>query len=82
MTLGGQTAVAPALLDRLLEETRSRPRGEPRSAALRPIRAWSLPDAVDPAWQLRFADSVEAGMTPAGADPVGIQLAAASPCRP
>jgi outer membrane protein assembly factor BamB len=65
VTLGGQTALPRELLARFLSDEKassgvptngaapSADRGGPQFAA-----------TVDPAWQLRFADSVEAGMAP------------------
>ena len=46
------------------DEKRRADAAKPASASPRPSRARDLADTVDPAWQLRFAESVEAGMTP------------------
>ncbi len=65
ITLGGQTGAPADLLRRVMGDDRSaadpgQPKPGVRSAAAGP----DLGGTVDPAWQLRFADSVEAGMTP------------------
>jgi outer membrane protein assembly factor BamB len=64
LTLGGQTAAPAELLRRLLAEGPStgdpaRPKPAHRSADPGP----DLTSSVDPAWQMRFAESIEAGMT-------------------
>ena len=64
VTLAGQTAAAPALLDRLLKDQAPAPAAGPLSAASSDP-GLSLPDAVEPEWQMRFGETVEAGMTPA-----------------
>ena len=64
VTLGGQTGSAGELLRRLhrrRERAADRGRAVVTPARPGPDLAWRT---VDPAWQLRFADSVEAGMTP------------------
>ncbi len=65
ITLGGQTGAPADLLRRVMGDDRSaadpgQPKPGVRSAAAGP----DLGGTVDPAWQQRFADSVEAGMTP------------------
>jgi outer membrane protein assembly factor BamB len=64
LTLGGETAPPAALLRRLLGDEPSagnagKPKPAPRSAESGP----DLTSPVDPAWQMRFAESIEAGMT-------------------
>src|SRR5205085_9048305 len=64
VTLGGQVASPAELLRRFLEEEEStsnaaEPKPAPQSAESSP----DLANPVDPAWQLRFAESIEAGMT-------------------
>ena len=64
MTVGGETAPPAELLTRLLGETAGatapgEPEPRPDDAGL------DVSGPVDAAWQVRFADSVEAGMTPA-----------------
>jgi outer membrane protein assembly factor BamB len=65
ITLGGQTGSPPEILRRLV--------GDPESAASASQARREMPgagsgpdlkDAIEPAWQVRIADSVEAGMTP------------------
>jgi outer membrane protein assembly factor BamB/tetratricopeptide (TPR) repeat protein len=64
VTIAGQTATAPVLLDRLLKDEGPAPGALPiASASSDP--GLSLPDAVEPVWQMRFGETVEAGMTPA-----------------
>ncbi len=65
VTLGGQTAIPRELLTRLLGSDA----GAPAPSSAQPSSASSaggpdLSQAVEPAWQMRFAESVEAGMTP------------------
>ena len=63
VTLGGQTAAAPALLERLLKTGRARcDSRRPSAGTAEPGLA--LADEVEPVWQMRFGESVEAGMTP------------------
>ncbi len=63
VTLGGQTAAAPALLERLLKQAApAAEAGAPSAGTAEPGLA--LADQVEPVWQMRFGDSVEAGMTP------------------
>jgi outer membrane protein assembly factor BamB len=64
VTLAAQTAAAPALLERLLKDQGPAPGGEPLSSASNDP-GLALPDAVEPVWQMRFGETVEAGMTPA-----------------
>jgi outer membrane protein assembly factor BamB len=62
--LGGLSAVAPAALEQLLKDQGATDgNGTPASSSADPGLA--LADQVEPVWQLRFADTVEAGMTPA-----------------
>ena len=63
ITIGGQTATPAAMLERLLGETNKTP--DTRSQSSHPVEApLNLAGAVDPAWQMRFAASIEAGMAP------------------
>jgi outer membrane protein assembly factor BamB len=65
LTLGGQTAPPAELLRRLIDKegkTTDTQTGNPGPGAVEAGPDLSSP--VDPAWQMRFADSVEAGMTP------------------
>ena len=65
VTLGGRTAQAGRAPPPLLgDESRRRPATAGRPPAPTARRPTS-PATVDAAWQVRFADSVEAGMTPA-----------------
>jgi outer membrane protein assembly factor BamB/tetratricopeptide (TPR) repeat protein len=64
LTLGGQTAAAPALLERLLKDAAPvAPGGDAPSAGMADP-GLALADRVEPVWQMRFGESVEAGMTP------------------
>ena len=63
VTLGGQTAVAPVLLDRLLKDQGPPTAGESQSSASSES-GLALSETVEPVWQMRFGDTVEAGMTP------------------
>ena len=67
VTLGGQTSLAPGaarvLKDQAATEIAARPESKPGSE---PAEAnLVLSDSVEPVWQMRFGDTVEAGMTPA-----------------
>jgi outer membrane protein assembly factor BamB len=63
VSLGGQTALAPALLERLLKDQAAADGpGAPSPGSGDPGLA--LSDQVEPVWQMRFGDTVEAGMTP------------------
>ena len=64
LTIGGRTAAAGELLERLIGDVRSRRRRDEIGLARRANRGRSSPATVDAAWQMRFAESVEAGMTP------------------
>ena len=64
VTLGGQTAAAPALLERLLKDQGSPVRQAARRRPAQRSRVCALADQVEPVWQMRFGESVEAGMTP------------------
>jgi len=66
ITLGGQTARPAELLGRLLDGEEP-PQGtiSPGPASSRSEPGPNLAATVDAAWQLRFAQSIEAGMTPA-----------------
>jgi outer membrane protein assembly factor BamB len=64
VTLGGLTSFAPAALEQLLKDQGATDgNSTPSSSSTDPGLA--LADQVEPIWQLRFADTVEAGMTPA-----------------
>jgi len=64
-TIGGTTAAPAELLGRLLEADPP-PAVQAESAGSRPAGApLDLGRPVDPDWQLRIAESIEAGMTPA-----------------
>jgi len=63
ITIGGQTAAPAAMLDRLLGDASKTT--DTRTQSSHPVEApLDLSGVVDPAWQLRFAASIEAGMTP------------------
>jgi outer membrane protein assembly factor BamB len=65
ISLGGQTGSPAELLRRLLSAQKPAPDGKeatPRDRSAEP--GPDLNRAIEPAWQLRFADSVEAGMNP------------------
>jgi outer membrane protein assembly factor BamB len=65
ITLGGQTARPAELLDRLLggmTSANDAPRPEPSSSSAG--QGPDLAPTVDAAWQLRFGEIIEAGMTP------------------
>ncbi len=62
VTLGGHTALAPALLETLLKDEASSAGGPRSASSAEPELA--LSNEVEPLWQVRLADSVEAGMTP------------------
>jgi outer membrane protein assembly factor BamB len=69
VSLGGQTAVAPTLLEKLLKETETTSASSPSGGGTPPSETaaeggLALSDQVEPIWQMRFGDSVEAGMTP------------------
>jgi outer membrane protein assembly factor BamB len=64
LTLGGQTAAPAELLRRLLAQETLSGESAPREAADLPADpGLDLSRSVDPAWQMRFAESIEAGMT-------------------
>jgi outer membrane protein assembly factor BamB len=66
LTLGGQTAPPGELLRRLLGDERAAPyTGASMSASTAAEPGPDLNAGVEPAWQVRIAASVEAGMTPA-----------------
>jgi outer membrane protein assembly factor BamB len=60
-TLGGKTAAPAELLRLLLDESPPPERAEPTTTKGEPGLDLSKP--VEPVWQMRFAESVEAGMT-------------------
>jgi outer membrane protein assembly factor BamB len=62
LTIAGQTAPAGEMLRRLLGERETA--ADPASAAHQDHPGPDLAREIDPAWQLRIADSIEAGMTP------------------
>jgi len=64
VTLGGQTAAAPVLLDRLLKDQGPSIVAEAATASSSETGV-ALADQIEPVWQMRFGDTVEAGMTPA-----------------
>ena len=64
VTLGGQTAAAPVLLDRLLKDQGPSIAADAATASSSET-AIALADQVEPIWQMRFGDTVEAGMAPA-----------------
>ena len=74
VTLGGETASPAELLARLMSgdrwetETEAATNGGAGAGAAKPPPGEDsgppLAEVVDPAWQLRYAESVEAGMTP------------------
>jgi outer membrane protein assembly factor BamB len=64
VTLAGQTAAAPVLLDRLLKD-QGPPTGGNSLSSASSDPGLALPDQVEPVWQMRFGETVEAGMTPA-----------------
>ena len=61
VTIGGRTAPAPERLRDLIGETTA---ADAKSASHAEELGPELTGTVDPAWQMRFAESVEAGMTP------------------
>ncbi|MFI5456571.1 MAG: PQQ-binding-like beta-propeller repeat protein [Isosphaerales bacterium] len=64
LTIGGQTGTPVELLDRLVKEDQNATAAEkppPRAGD----NGLDLAGQVDPVWQMRFAASVEAGMSPA-----------------
>jgi outer membrane protein assembly factor BamB len=64
VTLGGQSGTPAELLRRLVGDEVAG--ADARKSSAQPSGAGlDLAGAVDPVWQLRFAESVEAGMTPA-----------------
>ncbi|MGP0068105.1 MAG: PQQ-binding-like beta-propeller repeat protein, partial [Isosphaeraceae bacterium] len=62
LTIGGRTAPAGALLQGLLDDAKAS--DADRSASHAEEMGPELGGTVDPEWQMRFAESVEAGMTP------------------
>jgi len=65
ITLGGQSGPPAELLKRLLSAEKlagDAQQSQPRDRS--PTAGPDLAGAVEPSWQLRFSDSVEAGMTP------------------
>ena len=65
ITLGGQTASPRELLTRLLSDEKwGNGPVQPGPASSSAESGPRLAATVEPAWQLRFAESVEAGMTP------------------
>jgi outer membrane protein assembly factor BamB len=65
VTLGGQTALPRDLLPRLMTDEKSVAEiasSEPASTSA--VAGPHFAETVDPVWQLRFAELVEAGMTP------------------
>ncbi len=65
ITLGGQTGSPAELLRRLVGDGQLPPNVKPSKIDARSAQAGpDLKGAVDPTWQVRIADSVEAGMTP------------------
>jgi outer membrane protein assembly factor BamB len=64
VTLGGQTASAGELLRRFMSDEKAVADPVSPSASPAAIDGPRLTEAVDPAWQMRFAELVEAGMTP------------------
>ncbi len=65
VTLGGQRGTPGELLGRLLGDDRPAPGPIKPNPGPRPAETGlHLAETVGPAWQLRFAESVEAGMTP------------------
>jgi outer membrane protein assembly factor BamB len=65
VTLGGRTAAPAELLRRLLEDASSATVAqEPKPVTGPAAPGPDLAGPVDPAWQFRFAESIEAGMTP------------------
>jgi outer membrane protein assembly factor BamB len=65
VTLGGQTALPRELLERLMnDENGTAESMSAESARPSALAGPRLPETVDPAWQLRFGEMVEAGMTP------------------
>ncbi len=67
VTLGGETASPAELLNRLMSSDHWETKAAMGAATPAPDEDSSPPlaEVVDPAWQMRYADSVEAGMTPA-----------------
>ena len=64
VTLGGQTASPREALVRLMSDEKwGADAGNPSSSASA-VASPRLAETVDPAWQMRFAESVEAGMAP------------------
>jgi outer membrane protein assembly factor BamB len=65
ITLGGQTSSPrDALLRLMSDEKWGTDAGNPSSSSSSALASPRLAETVDPAWQMRFAESVEAGMTP------------------
>jgi len=65
ITLGGQNGAPAELLRRLMGDDNAAGDDKKLSPGARSTQAGlDLAGAIDPTWQLRFADSVEAGMTP------------------
>jgi outer membrane protein assembly factor BamB len=65
ITIGGQTAAPAAMLERLLGDGSKTADTKTSTSSSHPVEApLDLSGVVDPAWQLRFAASIEAGMTP------------------
>jgi outer membrane protein assembly factor BamB len=62
LTIGGRTALAGELLDGLVRDAKTAEAEKSASHADEP--GPELAGTVDAAWQMRFAESVEAGMTP------------------
>ena len=64
-SLGGVSAPPAELLRRLLSDEGSTDADQPKPASSAAQSGPDLTRPVEPAWQLRFAESVEAGMMPA-----------------
>jgi outer membrane protein assembly factor BamB len=64
VTLGGQTAAPAELLRRLISDESTQTDLTRRDSASSSEPGPDLVGSVDPLWKLRFAESVEAGMTP------------------
>jgi outer membrane protein assembly factor BamB len=64
VTLGGQTASPKEALSRLMSDEKWGTDSVEPSASPSAFASPRLAETVDPAWQTRFAESVEAGMTP------------------
>ena len=73
VTLGGQTAAAPVLLDRLLKDQGPSIGSRDGSRPAQANPASRCADQVEPVWQMRFGDTVEAGHDAGRAHPVGIE---------